>query len=272
MTMSRMVPVVALAMFLGASRARAQDDFRHVDDRRPLRVEDAYPIKFREWEWEIGVDAATAKGGDYEVMSILELKTGVARNFQVGVEIHSAAGREAGTTQSGVEAFAMHLLFNLNQEGRVMPAVAVRGDFATPGIGDIGNTGISGRLRGMATRSVGGFRVHANGAHTWAADGDGGSFWSAGLALDHPLGLSSRLVLGDVYIEVPSGGGDARVWADFGSRWQLTKALVLDVGLFSRLDEWTAGTPNLGLTVGLSRSFGFVGLVNVPPYPNPRIN
>ncbi len=59
---------------------------------------------------------------------------------------------------------------------------------------------------------------------------------------------------------------------DLGSRIQMTKTLVLDAGISARLDEWVDGNTNIGLTVGLSRNFGFGSLVAVPPYPNPRIN
>ena len=52
----------------------------------------------------------------------------------------------------------------------------------------------------------------------------------------------------------------------------MTKTLVLDAGISARLDEWIDGNSNIGITVGLSRNFGFGALVVVPPYPNPRIN
>ena len=100
-------------------------------------------------------------------------------------------------------------------------------------------------------------------------DGDEGI---GGVALERALGRSSRVLLGDIYVESPADGGQTRVWLDFGSRLQMTKTLVLDAGISARLDEWLDGNSNIGITVGLSRNFGFGALVRVPPYPNPRIN
>ncbi|MEE9295764.1 MAG: hypothetical protein V3W34_12490, partial [Phycisphaerae bacterium] len=82
----------------------------------------------------------------------------------------------------------------------------------------------------------------------------------------------SKAVLGDVYAEIPADGGDASVWAEFGTRFQLSNSTVLDFGITSRLDQWTDGIANLGLVIGVSRVFGIAWLIKVPPYPNPRIN
>ncbi len=152
------------------------------------------------------------------------------------------------------------------------PALALRADIFTPGIGDVGREDIGARWRVILTRSYSRLRVHVNGSYDWATDADGGDLWSAGLGFDYPIGLFSKAVLGDVYAEVPVDGGDARVWAEFGTRFQLTNSSVLDLGLTSRLDQWEDGSPNIGIVIGLSRVFGIAGLVKIPPYPNPRID
>ena len=250
----------------------AQDDFRHVDEGRPIRIRDAYPIKFMEWEWEIGTSAELAEGGNYETAGVIEFKLGIARNFELGIETHSALTREAGVSRSGVEEFATHLLFNLNQEGVSMPAFAIRGDLIAAGVGAVGRQDPAAAIKGIATRTLGGWRAHVNAGYKWASALDGGDYWMGGVALDRALGLSSRVLLGDIYVEIPADGRKARVWLDFGSRLQMTKTLVLDAGISARLDEWVDGNSNIGITVGLSRNFGFGSLVAVPPYPNPRIN
>lgn len=253
-------------------QAMAQEDFRHADEGRPIRVEDAYPIKFGEWEWELGVLGELAEGSSSSV-STIELKFGFARNLQVGIEADGGWARDLGVVQSGIEEFGAHLLYNLNQESHSAPALGLRADIATPGVGGRGSEEWGGAVKGMLTKSVGLFRAHLNGGYTWASVMDGGDFWSIGLALDRPLGLTSKLLLGDVYLESPSqGGGGGRIWADVGSRVQISKTMVLDFGVTSRVDMWADGTPNVGVVIGLSRAFGFAGLINVPAYPNPRIN
>ena len=258
-----------LGVAWGALAAEAQDDFRHLDRGRPLRVEDAYPIKLNEWEWEAG--GALARRSDETAGAIvLELKTGLFRNAQLGVEAHGAIEREEGVSASGIEEVGFHLLYNLNQEGRRSPAIAFRGDVAVPGSGAVAAPATTGRAAAMLTRTLGPARLHLNGAHRWSPTEEGGNTWEFGAALDRVLGLSSRMMAADILVEVPDMGPN-RVWVDIGARVQLTKQTVFDAGLYSRVDQWGDGTPEVGLTVGVSRSFGVRRLVPVGPYPSPRL-
>ena len=100
----------------------------------------------------------------------------------------------------------------------------------------------------------------------------GGDFWLVGAALQYPIGLFSKAILGDIFAEIPTGEGRARVWVEFGTRWQLANRSVLDFGVATRLDEWEAGNANVQFVIGISRIFGIPGLVRVPPVSAPRIN
>ncbi len=262
-----------LAVLVGAGGpVFAQEDFRAADQDRPLQVEDAYPVKFLEWEWELGTRLTLADGGRYAATGVLEIKTGIARNWQVGLEAEPGWEREPGAAAAGIEAFGGHVLYNVNQETRHAPAVSVRGDVWSPGVGDRRTEDVHARLRAILTRSHGRARLHLNAAYTWASATDGDDFWSGGLGFDYPIGLFSKAILGDVYIEAPAGGGPVRAWSEVGARFQLTNSTVLDVGLASRIDEWADGTPNVGVVIGVSRVFGIAGLVRVPRYPDPRID
>ena len=112
--------------------------------------------------------------------------------------------------------------------------------------------------------------------HSWgqvmvASRVDGDDYWRGGLAFDIPMGYGSRLLLGDLYAEVPVDSGRTRVWAELGTRIQVSNVSVFDLGLTTRLDEWEAGAANVGLVLGIGRVFGIGALVDVPDYPNPRI-
>ena len=100
---------------------------------------------------------------------------------------------------------------------------------------------------------------------------DGDDYWRGGIAFDIPVGFSSRLIMGDLYTEIPVDTGPTRTWAELGTRVQVTNLTVIDLGLATRLDEWNRGFANVRLVVGFSRVFGIGGLVRVPEYPNPRI-
>lgn len=251
--------------------ARAQEDFRATDAGRPIRVEDAYPVKYLEWEWEAGARSELTEGGELDAAASLELTWGIARNAQIGLEVHPTLERAAGASETGT-VFGLHALYNFNQEGAHTPAFATRADLFAPGAGDIGRQNAGGRVLGIATRSWGRWRMHGNAGYAWASAADGGDIWTVGLAVDYPIGLFSRLLLTDVYAEIPTARGPTRVWVELGTRIQWTNVLVLDAGVHTRLDQWSDGRPNLGVVLGLSRAFGLAALVPVPSQPNPRID
>lgn len=253
-----------------APQVAAQNDFRNLDRGRPLRVEDAYPIKAREWEVELGTALVGLEGGDLGGAGILELKTGIARNAQFGIEVHGALERVAGASESGLEEFGAHLLYNLNQEGRRSPALSIRVDGSVPGVGETARNDPAARVAAIATRSFGASRVHINAGHSWSAQADGDLAWEGGLAIDHAAGVSSRLIAFDVFAQVPNGQ-KTRVWIGLGTRLQWSKRAVLDIGVSSRVDEWSEGVPNLGFTVGWSRAFGFRSQAPSPPPGMPRL-
>lgn len=265
------LPLTAAGILLtGGSPARAQEEFRAADLDRPLRVEDAYPADFREWELEAGLRSGF--GATDELSATLELKSGLFLNGQVGIELHGGLASGDEGDAAGLENAALHLLYSLRRETWGWPAFSGRFDLETPGSGELGREGWALSVKGLATRSFGRLRMHANLGYTAADEADEADFWRGGLAIDYPIGLFSRSVLGDVYAEIPGDGGDTRAWTTVGTRWQLTNRTVLDLGVGTRLDEWVDGDGNVELVMGISRGFGVPVLVDVPPYPDPRID
>ncbi|WP_420632888.1 hypothetical protein [Candidatus Palauibacter sp.] len=264
-----------IALGLGAAAlpgpVAAQEDFRAAEIDRPVRVEDAHPIKFREWEFQSGVRGSIGEG-DRGLLGLLEFKTGLFRNGQMGIEIEGGIERPSGDgTGGGIESASAHLLYGLARETVSLPGVAVRLDASTPGAGDIGHDDWQFGVTGIATRSMGRLRLHGNGGYRIAGEADGGDYWRFGLGADYPLGLFSRAILADLYVEAPVSAGRARVWAEIGTRLQVSNWSVLDLGLATRLDEWDEGNANVEIVVGMSRAFGIPGLTRVPRYPNPTI-
>lgn len=244
------------------------------DLERPLLVEDAFPLKFREWKVEFGLRGGPAdKGGG--LLGSAELNSGLFRNGEIGLEIEGGfqdSGSEVAGTLSGIESAGAHLTYGLNRETWGWPAFAGRVDVSSPGTGSFGRESWGVQFKGIATRSFGALRLHANGGYAVAGTADGDDFWLLGVALQYPIALFSKAILGDVYAELPTAGGRARVWFDFGTRWQLANRTVLDFGVATRLDEWEAGNANVQFVVGISRMFGIPGLVRVSPKTTPRID
>lgn len=266
--------IIASSLLVGIRTAPlvGQEDYRSLDRERPTLVEDALTLKSGEWEFQPGTRGAVADSGSGFLLRA-ELKSGLFLNGEVGIE--TAAGVQdpggSGATISGIESFSAHVIYNFSHQTRHLPATALRLDVMTPGTGDLGRGGWAGGLKGMATQSFKQLRAHLNVGYVVAARPDGGDFVQLGLALDHPLGLFSKMIIGDVYAEIPTGAGRARVWLEMGTRWQVGNNSVLDFGVATRLDRWDAGNANVELVLGLSQIFGVPGFVRVPSYPEPSI-
>lgn len=270
-----LLPLLGALLATGAFAppVRAQEDFRNADLGRPLLTEDAYPLKLREWEVELGARGRILEGGSGSgATGVAELKAGLFLNGQLGLEVEGTVEDEDPSgTRAGLETVGLHLLYNFNREAWSWPAFAARVEAESPGAGDVGHEDWGAAFKGIATRSFDRLRLHANFGYRVASADDGDDAWTAGLAFDYPIGLFSRTVMGDLFVELPVEEGRARVWLEAGTRWQLSNLSVLDLGVATRLDEWEAGRANLELIVGISRVFGIPGLVSVPPYPDPSI-
>ncbi len=261
------------AVMIWGVGAEAQEDFRSLDVGRPLRTTDAYSKKLFEWEIQVGARGELGEGRRYGSMP-LALEAGLLPNLEAGIELEAAFAKADGAESSwGVEEVGIHALYNVNQESWSWPALGLQiGVDAPLGGGSVSREhwGASGRLvatRSFASRS----RIHANGGYTVRKEADGGGFWVGGVAFDLPLGLSSRLLMADVYAEIPVEGGPTRTWAELGARFQVSNWTVLDVGIATRLDEWADDRANVEVTVGLSRVFGIRTLTPTAPYPEPPI-
>ena len=263
--------VVVVAIF-SDHEATAQEDFRSLDADRPLKVTDAYPKKYLKWEFQFGLQGGWTEGGRRSLGGLLELETGLLRNFEIGTGLQVATEDDGASTTTGLEALEVEALYNFKHEGWAWPAVAIQASAEAPTGGDLSRDDWAWGVDLLLTRSFSNrLRIHVNGGYLVASEVDGDDYWRGGAAFDIPMGFSSRLIMGDVYAEVPVDTGSTRTWAELGTRVQVTNLTVIDVGLATRLDEWNRGAANVRLVVGFSRVFGIGGLVRVPEYPDPII-
>jgi len=266
-----LVAASAVTMF-SVRESLAQEDFRSLDAGRPLKVTDAYPKKYREWEFQFGLEGGWMEGGQSSLAGLLELETGLFRNFEIGAGLHMAAEGEGGSTLKGLESLGVEALYNFRHEGWTWPAVAIQAGAEAPTGSDLSREDWAWGADLLVTRSFANrVRMHVNGGYLVASEADGGDYWRGGVAFDIPMGFSSRLIMGDLYAEVPVDAGPTRTWAELGTRIQISNLTVIDVGLASQLDEWNRGGANIRLVLGFSRVFGIGGLVRVPEYPDPTI-
>lgn len=269
---TRLFFTVASALAVSSSHATGQEDFRSLDPDRPLHVTDAYPKKYMEWEFQMGLRGAWTEAGRKALEGLIELETGLFRNFEIGVGLEVATEDAAGVARTGIEAVELDALYNFNQEGWAWPAVSVQVGAEIPVGGDLSRDDWAWGADLILTRSFASrLRLHTNSGYVVSSRADGDDYWRGGLAFDVPMGLGSRIFMGDLYAEIPVDSGRTRVWAELGTRIQVSNVSVVDLGLATRLDEWDAGAGNVRLIIGLSRVFGIGAWVDVPKYPNPRI-
>ncbi len=262
----------AVVVLLPGRAASAQEDFRSLDAGRPLKVTDAYPKKYLEWEFQFGLQGDWTQEDRRSLGGLLELETGLFRNFEIGAGLQVATEDDGASATTGLEGLEVEALYNFKHDGWAWPAFAIQAGALAPTGGDLSRDDWAWEADLILTRSFSNrLRIHVNAGYVVASEVDDDDYWRGGVAFDIPMGFSSRLIMGDVYAEVPVGTGPTRAWAELGTRVQVTNLTVIDVGLATRLDEWDRGTANVRLVVGFSRVFGIGGLVRVPEYPDPSI-
>ena len=254
-----------VALSLGATSARAQIDYRNLDDGRPVHTEDAYPIERYAFELLTPAEIQYFPGG-LETMTINgELEYGLVPNAQVGLAVPFAFVRRPGASglgDFGLAGLRLHGLYNFNTESRSLPALALRADLAVP-VGALAGDVARVTVKAIATRSWGLTRAHVNAAWSFGSDeglteAGAAARWSGSVALDRTLFRSSLLLVLEGLVEQEGRGAPTAVIVSGGARWQWSPIVVLDVGVSRRV---TSSGPSFGATVGISRTFAIRGLL-----------
>lgn len=241
----------------------AQIDYRNLDDDRPVITEDAYPVERYAFELLAPYRFEDEAGGGQLHIAMPEAAYGLIRNAQIGLKLPLAGADEGRGTDWGLAGVRVFGLYNFNTESRRLPAFSLRADASFP-IGSLAGEGTRLALKGIATRSWGRMRVHANIARGFGSE-DALSVaeplqrWAASLAVDRTFFRSSILIIGELAASQAVQGAPTAVNASLGGRWQGTPTLVLDAGLTRRLRSDLG--PDVGFTVGLSHAFAIGGLM-----------
>jgi hypothetical protein len=257
------ITALVIALFVAwLNPVQAQIDYRNLDDHRPVRTEDAYPIERHAFELIVPYEYDNERGGEQRHVLAPEISYGVLRNMQVGMKLPFAAVSQAGGTDWGFAGARLLALYNFNTEGLALPGFSLRADLALPG-GSLAGDDPQITLKAIATRSWGRTRAHLNGEFTLGPeagrpDVNAARDWMASVALDRTFLRSSLLVIAEVGAGQAISTAPTEVTTAWGFRYQLSPTLVLDAGMSRRLSA-DAG-PDLGLTLGLSHAFGLAGI------------
>ncbi len=248
---------------VAAAPLGAQIDYRNLDDDRPTRVEDAYPVERYAFEFLIPYTLERERDGATVHASVLELEYGLLRNTQIGVKAPLAAVRSGGTTTTGLSGLRVFALYNFNTESMVLPAFSLRTDVTFP-VGALGGSHTHVTVKGIATRSFGRTRLHLNGAYGFGPDGtpaavESAERWWYGAAVDRTLFRQSLLLVGEVYALRVLQSAATAVNASLGLRWQWRPTAVIDLGISRGLRKGLG--PEYAVTIGVSNTFAIAGLM-----------
>lgn len=251
---------VLFLLFSRSESAFGQADYRNLDPGRPIFIEDAQPIEFRAFEFQLSLPRYTrSRGGGDELSLEPGLTWGFAKDWQLGIEAENITERD-GETKNGFSDVQIHFLHNLNQEERAIPAIAFRPELALP-TGAFGGDHLHAGLKGILTKTVGMNRIHLNGSYTLGPTeepGRGGSRVNRavyGLAYERTFPILFAVFLIDLYAARPIDGGEIEVISDLGGRLQLTPTWVVDAGVFRALRN--QGEVRYGFTLGVTTAFSF---------------
>lgn len=152
---------VVLLLFVAGPLA-AQTEYHELEAGRPVGIEDAFPTARQAIELQLAPVTVEQFGNG---LTRATLEPAITYGILPRTDIELFAPfifREHGETPThGITQFGIAGLYNFNNESRLLPAFAVKGEIAFPA----GGSPTSGTLyegRAIATRTFGGFRVHLN--------------------------------------------------------------------------------------------------------------
>jgi hypothetical protein len=211
-------------------------DHSNLDQGRPVRVEDPYPIAAGEWALETGVGFTVERENPNRGFVPIELLYGPALNLQVGIATRFSTNPGVSDEAKSGD-LELSALYNFNRETITTPAFGLRVGVLLPTGVDSAGTDLE--VKGLLTRSFNRLRVHFNSSYTFLGGtprGGRDGRYQAVLGVSHPVGglpkYTYTTLVGDVFTEQALGNGEANVvGAEIGVRHQWTTRVVLDTGI-----------------------------------------
>jgi hypothetical protein len=211
-------------------------DHNNLDEGRPLRIEDAYPIAYHELSVETGTGFQDNRHHPDRFSFPIEILYGAYWNLHVGLGSTLSTKPHAIDEEEKSGDLRAFALYNFNQETLRLPALATKLILAFPT--GVRSRGIDTTLTGIVTRSFGRFRAHLNAGYTFVGNTDEkqrhGSY-EVVLGAQYPLGYPryfNTTVLADVFTEQSTGKEETNPSGiEVGFRQQIAPLVVIDAGV-----------------------------------------
>jgi outer membrane putative beta-barrel porin/alpha-amylase len=230
-----MIAVVGLAILMTAGPASAIDH-KNLDEGRPLRLEDAYPIASGEIAIEAGGGFRLVRQGANQGFFPVELLYGAFPNFQLG--LGTVLFTDPHEVDDRPKSGDLHLstLYNFNQETINVPAFALKLGLDVPT--GVDSRGVGVEIKGIITKSIERLSLHLNAGYeflTDSRDDERNGRYDLALGFSYPVGapqFTRATLVGDVFAEqAVRRGENTVVGVELGLRYQLTPRIVWDVGV-----------------------------------------
>lgn len=235
-------------------------DHKNLDEGRPLRLEDAYPIASGELAVEAGAGFTLERRGADRGVFKLEILYGAVPNLQLGLGTTLSTDPRDIDDQTKSGDLQISALYNFNQETLTLPALGLK---LTPNLPTgVDSSGVDVEVKGIVTKSLGRLSLHLNAAYEFLAGEKGGEeregLYEFALGTSYPVGApryTRTTLVGDVFTHQAVRSDDSNVvGVELGFRHQLTSQMVVDAGIGT---EFTGPAERSWLlfTTGLSFSF-----------------
>jgi hypothetical protein len=233
-------------------------DHNNLDEGRPLRFEDAYPIAYGELSAETGAQLLLNRHKTDRFAFPIEVLYGAYWNLHVGIgSTVSTQPRKIDESEKSGD-LRTSALYNFNQETLRLPALAVKLglDFPT----GVRSQGVDTKLTGIMTRSVGPARTHINVGYEFvgsAGDGERDGRYTVVLGAQYPLGYPRHFdttLLADIFTQQAVRSGETNPSGiEVGIRRQIAPLVIIDAGVgteFTGPAERTSFFATAGVSVG----------------------
>lgn len=234
-------------------------DHANLDEGRPLRLEDPYPIAHREWALEAGVGYSVERRSKDRAFFPVEILYGAFPNTQLGIGSTLLTDpRDLDVSRKSGD-LRLSGLYNFNQESLTLPAFGLKAAVDFPS--GVRSSGTDFEITGLVTKSFHRVSLHFNPAYEIIGGADPGERdgrYKMTLGASYPLGAPTytrTTLIGDLFTEQAVRRRESNVWgAEVGFRHQMTQRLVLDFGVGSEF-AGPAQRTQLFVTSGFSLGF-----------------
>ena len=247
-----LVAAGAIAALPGAALA----GHANLDEGRPVRFEDPYPIPRGEWSFELGGGYLDPRPGKDHAFFPIEVLYGAILNTQLSAGTVLFMGDSTASVGSG--DVRLSALYNFGQESSVLPGLGLKYTLILPTGTD--SHGVDAQIKALITKSISRVSFHANFSELLVGErsfGERSSRFEIDLGTSFPLGTMhtrTLLLLGWFSERAPESVLENRTGVELGIRRQQTTRTVLDLGIGTESRGRYEGS-RVRVSAGLSWSY-----------------